>query len=61
MFAGAPLCSDLIKGLRHYVFQIKADQKNLYEKLDLVFAAKLASDPKPDSLTGKKKRLRNRP
>jgi hypothetical protein len=60
MFAGAPLCADLIKRGRHYVFQIKADQKNLYEKLDLVFAAKLAGDPKPDSLTGEKKRLRRR-
>ena len=60
MFAGAPLCSDLIENGRHYLFQIKADQKHLYEKLDLVFAAQLARDPEPDSLTGEKKRLRHR-
>lgn len=60
MFAGAPLCSDLIENGRHYIFQVKADQKNLYEKLDLVFAAQLAREPEPDSLTGEKKRLRHR-
>jgi len=60
MFAGAPLCADLIENGRHYLFQVKADQKHLYEKLDLVFAAKLARDPKPDSVTGEKKRLRRR-
>ena len=60
MFAGAPLCADLIENGRHYVFQIKADQKHLYEKLDLVFAAKLARDPAADSVTGEKKRLRPR-
>ena len=60
MFAGAPLCSDLIEHGRHYVFQIKADQKNLYEKMGLVFAAQLARDPSPESFTGEKKRLRHR-
>ncbi len=59
MFAGAPLCSDLIENGRHYIFQVKGDQKHLYEKLDLVFAAQLARDPRPDSLTGEKKRLRH--
>jgi len=59
MFAGAPLCSDLIARGRHYVFQIKADQKNLYEKMDLVFAAPLARGPAGASLTGEKKRLRH--
>lgn len=61
MFAGAPLCSDLIEHGRHYVFQIKGDQKNLYEKMELVFAAQLARDPAEASLTGEKKRLRHRP
>jgi predicted transposase YbfD/YdcC len=60
MFAGAPLCSDLIERGRHYVFQVKADQKHLYEKLELVFAPQLARDPAPDSVTGEKKRLRRR-
>jgi hypothetical protein len=61
LFAGAPLCSDLIARGRHYLFQVKADQRHLYEKLELVFAAKLARDVAPDSLTGEKKRLRPRP
>lgn len=60
MFAGAPLCSDLIGHGRHYVFQIKADQKNLYEKMEIVFAAKLARASTDASLTGEKKRLRYR-
>ena len=60
MFAEAPLCADLIENGRHYVFQVKADQKHLYEKLDLVFAAQLDRDPAPDSVTGEKKRLRRR-
>ena len=60
MFAGAPLCSDLIEHGRHYVFQIKADQKNLYEKMEIVFAAKLARASTDASLTGEKKRLRYR-
>ncbi len=61
LFAGAPLCSDLIARGRHYLFQVKADQRHLYEKLELVFAAKLAREVAPDSLTGEKKRLRPRP
>lgn len=60
MFAGAPLCSDLIEHGRHYVFQIKADQKNLYEKMGLVFAPQLARRASDSSLTGEKKRLRHR-
>lgn len=60
MFAGAPLCSDLIEHGRHYVFQIKTDQKNLYEKMELVFAPELARAPSEASLTGEKKRLRHR-
>ena len=59
MFAGAPLCSDLIENGRHYVFQIKADQKNLLEKMERVFAGKLQRETEQGSLTGeKKKRLR---
>jgi hypothetical protein len=58
MFAGAPLCSDLIGHGRHYMFQVKADQRQLLEKLELVFAAPLARDPAEDSVTGEKKRLR---
>jgi len=60
MFAGAPLCSDIIGHGRHYVFQIKADQKNLYEKMEIVFAAKLARGPVEASVTEDKKRLRPR-
>ena len=58
MFAGAPLCSDLICHGRHYMFQVKADQSHLYEKLELVFAAPLAREPDEGSVTGGKKRLR---
>jgi hypothetical protein len=57
LFAGAPLCADLIERGRHYVFQVKADQKHLYEKLELVFAPQLAREVAPDSLTGEKKRV----
>jgi hypothetical protein len=60
MFAGEPLCSSLIEHGRHYIFQIKADQKHLYEKMDLIFAAKLANEPDPAAFTGEKKRLRHR-
>jgi hypothetical protein len=57
MFAGAPLCSDLIEHGRHYLFAIKGDQKHLYEKLELVFAPQIARAAKPDAVTGEKKRL----
>jgi len=60
LFAGAPLCSELIQNGRHYLFAIKGDQKNLQEKLELVFAAKLARAPKQSAVTGEKKRLRHR-
>jgi hypothetical protein len=60
MFAGAPLCSDLIENGRHYVFQVKADQKHIYEKMHLIFSAQLARDPLPSSVTGEKKRLCHR-
>jgi hypothetical protein len=60
MFAGAPLCSDLIEHGRHYVFQIKTDQKNLYEKMELVFSPQLSRGASEASLTGEKKRLRHR-
>lgn len=60
LFAGEPLCSSLIGHGRHYVFQIKADQRHLHEKMELVFAARLATEPKTDALTGEKKRLCHR-
>lgn len=58
MFAGAPLCSQLIQRGRHYLFQIKADQKNLYEKMQLIFSADLSREACSSALTGEKKRLR---
>ena len=56
MFAGEPLCSELIKRGKHYVFQIKGDQKHLHEKMHLVFAGKPERAVSPSSLTGEKKR-----
>jgi hypothetical protein len=59
MFAGAPLCGELIERGRHYVFQIKADQPSLLEKMELVFSARLARRVDPASVDGEKKgRLR---
>lgn len=55
MFAGNPLCSEIIKHGRHYLFQIKEDQKHLHEKMELVFAPFLSSVPSPEHLTGEKK------
>lgn len=57
MFAGNPLCSEIIRHGRHYIFQIKGDQKHLHEKLELVFARCLSRPPDPTCLTGEKKRL----
>lgn len=59
LFAGAPLCSEIIERGRHYLFQIKADQPQLLEKLELIFAAKLARQVEEASFTGEKKRLRS--
>ena len=56
MFAGSPLCSQLIGNGRHYVFQIKADQKNLLEKMERVFAGRLQREVAQGSLTGEKKK-----
>lgn len=56
MFAGRPLCAELIEHGRHYVFQIKADQPDLLEKMRLVFAGKLQRKVAPASLSGEKKR-----
>lgn len=62
MFAGRPLCAELIEHGRHYVFQIKADQKDLLEKMGLVFAGRLQRAVDPARLSGeKKRRLRRRP
>jgi hypothetical protein len=59
MYAGAPLCSSLIEQGRHYVFQIKADQPHLHEKMGLIFSPRLHGKPRPDAFMGeKKKRLR---
>ena len=61
MFTGEPLCAELIERGRHYVFQVKADQKNLPEKMELIFAGKLQRPVEQASLSGeKKKRLRHR-
>jgi hypothetical protein len=61
MFAGAPLCELLIENGRHYLFQIKADQPDLLEKMGLVFAPQLHRPLKPEALEGEKKRgLRRR-
>jgi len=60
MFAGEPLCSQLIERGRHYLFQIKADQKNLYEKMQVIFSPALSRHAPPSALTGEKKRLRRR-
>ena len=56
MFAGAPLCSELIENGRHYVFQIKADQKSLLEKMERVFAGRLQREVDQGSLAGEKKK-----
>lgn len=61
MFAGASLCEKLIENGRHYLFQIKADQPKLLEKMALVFAPHLHRLLKSSPLEGeKKKRLRRR-
>ena len=59
LFAGAPLCEMLIENGRHYLFQVKADQPELLEKLGLIFAPQLHRAFRQAALTGeKKKRLR---
>ncbi len=60
MFAGNPLCSEIIVHGRHYLFQIKEDQKHLHEKMELVFARHLSRPTEESHLTGEKKRLRRR-
>ena len=60
LFAGNPLCSEIISHGRHYLFQIKADQKHLYEKMELVFARHLSRPCQESVLTGEKKRLCHR-
>ena len=61
MFAGNPLCSELIANGRHYLFQIKADQRDLRERLEIVFSRHLSRPPRESRLTGEKKRLRRGP
>jgi len=56
MFAGNPLCSEIIQHGRHYLFQIRGNQGHLHEKLELVFARYLNRAPDPARLTGEKKR-----
>jgi hypothetical protein len=59
MFAGQPLCELLIENGRHYLFQIKADQPDLLEKMELIFAPQLHKPASPKEFEGeKKKRLR---
>jgi hypothetical protein len=55
LFAGNPLCSEIIQRGRHYLFQVKGDQRQLHEKLELVFARHLNREPDPAALTGEKK------
>jgi hypothetical protein len=55
MFAGAPLCELVIDNGRHYLFQIKADQPTLLEKLKLVFAGFLRTQPGAEAWEGEKK------
>jgi len=55
MFAGNPLCSEIITHGRHYLFQIKGGQKHLYEKMDLVFTRHLSRPAAESCLTGEKK------
>jgi len=62
MFAGEPLCELLIENGRHYLFQIKADQKHLLEKMELIFAPHLHRPLSQAALDGeKKRRLRRGP
>ena len=56
MFAGAPLCSQLIGNGKDYLFQIKTDQKLLYEKLRVVFSPFLSRPVAPDAYSGEKKK-----
>jgi hypothetical protein len=59
MFAGVPLCELVIQNGRHYLFQVKADQPELLEKLALVFAPHLHRRLDQATLAGEKKgRLR---
>jgi hypothetical protein len=55
MFAGTPLCELLVENGRHYLFQIKADQPTLLEKLKLVFAGFLRTQPGTEAWEGEKK------
>lgn len=61
LYAGEPLCREIIGHGRHYLFQIKGSQPHLYEKLRLVFSPSLSRAPDPKRATGEKKgRLRRR-
>lgn len=55
MFAGEPLCQLLIENGRHYLFQVKADQPTLLEKLELLFAPQLHREMAPQAVEGEKK------
>lgn len=55
MFTGAPLCSDLIENGKHYLFQVKADQPHLLEKMELLFAPYCHRAPSPKAFAGGKK------
>jgi hypothetical protein len=55
MFTGAPLCSDLIENGKHYLFQVKADQPQLLEKMELLFAPRCHRAPSSEAFEGEKK------
>lgn len=55
MFAGEPLCGALIERGRDYVFQVKADQKHLHEKMKILFGGVLSHAAPPSAVTGEKK------
>lgn len=55
LFAGNPLCSEIIQHGRHYLFQVRGNQGHLHEKLELVFARYLDREPDNACLTGEQK------
>lgn len=55
LFAGEPLCRLLTRNGRHYLFQVKADQPVLLEKLELLFAPQLHREMDHEAVAGEKK------
>jgi len=56
LFAGRPLCEQIIAHGRHYLFQIKGDQPQVLAKMRLVFSPQLSRPPDPSRATGEKKK-----